>query len=43
MRLKVSKISRSGRATRGVHLMGIEANDSLASVARLPAEDGGDK
>jgi DNA gyrase subunit A len=38
LRIKVSQISSSGRATRGVRLMGIQAGDSIASVARIPAE-----
>ena len=38
LRLKVSQVSVSGRATRGVHLMNMSANDSLASLARIPAE-----
>ena len=38
LRLKVSQISVSGRATRGVHLMNMSGNDSLASLARIPGE-----
>jgi DNA gyrase subunit A len=38
LRIKVSQISSSGRATRGVRLMGIQAGDAIASVARIPAE-----
>jgi DNA gyrase subunit A len=38
LRIRVSHISTNGRGARGVRLMGIEAGDSLASVARLPAE-----
>jgi DNA gyrase subunit A len=37
LRIKVSQISTSGRGARGVHLMGIAAGDSIASVARIPA------
>jgi len=36
VRLKVSQVSISGRATRGVHLMDMQAGDAVASVARLP-------
>ena len=36
VRLKVSQISTGGRATRGVHLMGLQQGDAVASVARLP-------
>jgi DNA gyrase subunit A len=38
VRLKVSQISTSGRATRGVHLMNMQGGDAVASIARLPAE-----
>ncbi len=38
IRLKVSQISTSGRAARGVRLMGVGEGDSLASIARLEAE-----
>jgi len=38
LRLKVSQVSVSSRATRGVHLMNMSVNDSLASLARIPAE-----
>ena len=38
VRLKVSQISVSSRATRGVHLMGLQAGDAVASIARLPVE-----
>ena len=38
LRLKVSQISTSGRAARGVRLMGVGNGDSLASIARLPKE-----
>jgi len=37
LRQKVKGISRSGRATRGVRLMGVAAEDTLASLARLSA------
>ena len=39
VRLKVSQVSSSGRATRGVHLMGLQAGDTVASIARLPVDD----
>jgi DNA gyrase subunit A len=38
LRLKVPNISVSGRSARGVHLMNLGNGDTLASLARLPAE-----
>lgn len=35
IRLKVSKISRSGRSTRGTHIMNLEKDDRVASLARI--------
>jgi DNA gyrase subunit A len=35
LRLKVSQVSQSGRATRGVRLMGVPAGDRMASLARI--------
>jgi len=35
LRLKVSQVSQSGRATRGVKLMGVPAGDRMASLARI--------
>jgi DNA gyrase subunit A len=35
LRLKVSKISRSGRSTRGTHIMNLEKGDQVASLARI--------
>ncbi len=35
LRTKVKDISQSGRATRGVHLMEIQAGDTVASMARV--------
>jgi len=39
LRTKVSEISRSGRATRGILLMGLQEGDSVASLARTAAKD----
>ncbi|MBM4427049.1 MAG: hypothetical protein FJ031_07400 [Chloroflexi bacterium] len=39
IRLKVKDVKRSGRATRGVHLIKPQEGDSVASVARISAED----
>ncbi len=39
IRMKVKNISRTGRATRGVRLMVLEKDDSVASVARISARD----
>jgi DNA gyrase subunit A len=38
LRIKVNQISISGRSARGVHLMGVQPGDTIASVARIPAE-----
>jgi DNA gyrase subunit A len=38
LRLKMSQVSVSGRAARGVHLMNLEAGDTVAAVARIAAE-----
>ncbi|MGW8250072.1 MAG: DNA gyrase C-terminal beta-propeller domain-containing protein, partial [Anaerolineales bacterium] len=39
LRTKVSAISRSSRATRGVVLMNLQVGDSVASLARISAAD----
>ena len=39
IRLKVTDVKVSGRATRGVRLMRLRDDDYVASVARLSAED----
>ncbi|GIV65612.1 MAG: DNA gyrase subunit A [Bellilinea sp.] len=39
IRLKVKDISRTGRSTRGVRLMVLAEDDSVASVARISARD----
>ncbi|MEW6179482.1 MAG: DNA gyrase subunit A [Chloroflexota bacterium] len=39
IRMTVRNISRTGRATRGVRLMGLAEDDSVASVARISARD----
>ncbi len=39
LRLKVKDVKQSGRATRGVHLIKPQEGDSVASVARIAAED----
>jgi len=39
LRLKVKDVKQSGRATRGVHLIKPQEGDSVASVARISAED----
>jgi DNA gyrase subunit A len=39
LRLKVSEIRQSGRATRGTHLMDIQEGDSVASLARMTPEE----
>ncbi len=39
IRLKVKDISRTGRATRGVRLMVLGDDDTVASVARISARD----
>lgn len=38
VRLKVSQIPVTGRASRGVRLMGVGEGDSVASIARLPTD-----
>ncbi len=35
LRTKVKDISRTGRATRGVRLMELQAGDTVASMARV--------
>jgi DNA gyrase subunit A len=35
LRTKVKNISRTGRATRGTHLMELQEGDTVASMARL--------
>jgi DNA gyrase subunit A len=39
LRLKISEIRQSGRATRGTHLMDIQEGDSVASLARMTPEE----
>jgi DNA gyrase subunit A len=39
LRLKVKNVKQSGRSTRGVHLMKPQEGDSIATVARIAAED----
>ncbi len=39
MRTKVSSISVQGRATQGVKIMDLEKDDSVAAIARIPAEE----
>jgi DNA gyrase subunit A len=39
IRLKVNDVKQSGRSTRGVHLIKPQDGDSVASVARISAED----
>ena len=38
VRLKVSAVSISGRATRGVRLINLTEDDAVASLARIPAD-----
>lgn len=38
LRLEVSTINPTGRTTRGVHVMGLDEGDSVASVARIVKE-----
>jgi len=38
IRTKVKNISQAGRATRGVHVMDLQAGDSVASLARISEE-----
>lgn len=40
LRLKVRQLSRSGRSTRGSHVMKLEQGDQVASLARIPAVTG---
>jgi DNA gyrase subunit A len=35
LRMKVKDVKRAGRATRGVHLMGVKEGDRVASIARI--------
>ncbi len=37
LRLKVKEIKVAGRATRGVHLIRLQAGDGLAAIARIAA------
>ena len=39
IRIKVKDVRQAGRATRGVHLIKPQPGDSVASVARIAAED----
>ena len=39
LRLKVSDIARSGRATRGVRVMELQTGDTVASLARIARAD----
>jgi DNA gyrase subunit A len=39
LRLKVKHIRQAGRATMGTHLINLKAGDTVASVARLSAQD----
>jgi DNA gyrase subunit A len=39
LRLRVSQVAVKGRSTRGVHLMDLGKEDTLASIARIPAQD----
>lgn len=39
IRLKLKDVKQSGRATRGVHLIKPQEGDSVASIARISAED----
>jgi len=39
LRLKVKEVKEAGRATRGVHLIKPNEGDSVASIARISAED----
>ena len=39
LRLKVEEIRESGRATRGVRLMKLQADDTVAAVARIASAD----
>ncbi len=39
LRLKVKQIKTAGRATRGVHMIRLQSNDSVAALARIAAAD----
>ena len=39
LRMKVKDVKQAGRATKGVHLIKPQEGDSVASVARIAAED----
>jgi DNA gyrase subunit A len=39
LRLRVSQVASTSRATRGVHLIVLAKDDTLASIARIPASD----
>ena len=39
LRLKVKNVKQSGRSTRGVHLMKPQEGDSIATGARIAAQD----
>ena len=39
IRIKVKDVRQAGRATKGVHLIKPQPGDSVASVARIAAED----
>jgi DNA gyrase subunit A len=39
MRMKAAKVSRTGRATRGVHLIDMEKGNKVASIARISRRD----
>jgi DNA gyrase subunit A len=39
LRTKVKQIKQAGRATKGVHLIGLHEGDSVASIARIAAAD----
>jgi DNA gyrase subunit A len=39
IRIKNKSVKQAGRATRGVHLIRLQPGDSVASVARISAED----
>ena len=39
IRIKVKEVKQAGRATRGVHLIKPQEGDSVASVARISAQD----
>ena len=39
LRLRVSQVAKTSRSTRGVRLIDLGKEDSLASIARIPVED----